>query len=329
MSSKDDSTNSPARQDAQDAAALKTKFYRERSAWLNQIVADPGLPASAFKVAYVIGEHLNRTTGEAWPSILTIAKGAAMASGGVSTMVRRLEARGYLAVEKGRPCRYRMNANVQPAETRNVQPAEIRDVQPAETRSQTFSPLNDSFSPLNYDVQPAEPNLKKEPKEEPKERGERAPPLPGFEQAEAIGEQKQPKSKTAPFDEKSFIEFWKAYPRKVARFAAEAAFAGALERATPAALIAGAVRYAAERAAAIAAGDEPRWTRHAATWLNKGCWLDEAAAAAGGGKTIDQEGNVVAFAAPPQQQRQRPRTAREISEELLAWHRANRGGSDG
>ena len=52
---------------------------------------------------------------------------------------------------------------------------------------------------------------------------------------------------------------------------AEKAFAKALkEGAHPKDIIAGALRYSAERD-----GQEPRFTKHPSTWLNAGCWEDE------------------------------------------------------
>ncbi|WP_274611509.1 helix-turn-helix domain-containing protein [Rhodoplanes elegans] len=71
--------------------------------------------------------------------------------------------------------------------------------------------------------------------------------------------------------DRAFAEFWDAYPRRKAKGAAERAFAAALKAgADPAAVIAGARRYAAERA-----GQDPKFTKHPTTWLNAEAWLDE------------------------------------------------------
>jgi hypothetical protein len=113
----------------------------------------------------------------------------------------------------------------------------------------------------------------------------------------------------------AFAEFWRAYPRRVARDAAARAFERAIERgADPAALIAGAQRYAAERA-----GQDPKYTKHPATWLNAGCWADEPA----GDVTIDQQGNVVAVERP--QQRAQPQGYAEAAEMLADELEANGG----
>jgi hypothetical protein len=70
--------------------------------------------------------------------------------------------------------------------------------------------------------------------------------------------------------DRGFAEFWKHYPRKVARPAARRAYAVALKKADAAEILAGAMRYAAERD-----GQDAKYTKHPATWLNNECWTDE------------------------------------------------------
>ena len=66
------------------------------------------------------------------------------------------------------------------------------------------------------------------------------------------------------------FELWyAAYPRKVARGAAERAFAKAIKTAAIEDLIAGATRYAK-----AVSGKEPEFVAHPATWLNGKRWLD-------------------------------------------------------
>jgi hypothetical protein len=86
-----------------------------------------------------------------------------------------------------------------------------------------------------------------------------------------------------------FEEFWRAYPRKVAKEAARRAFAAA--GVDPELLIAGAKRYANERA-----GEDPKFTKHPATWLNKGCWEDEASSP--NGVVLDGATGELVVAAP-------------------------------
>jgi hypothetical protein len=66
-----------------------------------------------------------------------------------------------------------------------------------------------------------------------------------------------------------FEEFWKAYPRKVARGSASRAFAKAVKKASPATII-----EAVKLFASVCAGREPEFIPHAATWLNAERWSD-------------------------------------------------------
>ena len=66
--------------------------------------------------------------------------------------------------------------------------------------------------------------------------------------------------------------------------------------------LAGAQRYAAERK-----DQDPKYTKHPATWLNGGCWEDEAP----GAPVIDEHGNVVAFEGEHEKQEGRRPTVLE------------------
>lgn len=71
--------------------------------------------------------------------------------------------------------------------------------------------------------------------------------------------------------DRQFGEFWTAYPRKIAKKDARRAWDKAIkDGADPTLIAAVAKRYATEQA-----GREPKYTKHPATWLNKGCWEDE------------------------------------------------------
>jgi hypothetical protein len=74
----------------------------------------------------------------------------------------------------------------------------------------------------------------------------------------------------------AFAQFWAVYPRKVGKLDAEKAFDKALERTDAETLLAGARCYAGDRA-----GQDPKYTKHPTTWLNKDCWADETATANG------------------------------------------------
>src|SRR5262245_29202307 len=84
-----------------------------------------------------------------------------------------------------------------------------------------------------------------------------------------------PRASRAPAS--AFDEFWRQYPLKKEKRGAYVAFQRAVkDGATTQEIIAGAMRYAAERM-----GQEPKYTKHPTTWLNKGCWSDEPSPSAG------------------------------------------------
>jgi uncharacterized protein YdaU (DUF1376 family) len=80
-----------------------------------------------------------------------------------------------------------------------------------------------------------------------------------------------PISKKDKITDSGFEEFWGAYPLKKSRGQAERAYQSARKATDAATLLAGAKRYAADPSR------KPEFTKHAATWLNGKCWLDETA----------------------------------------------------
>lgn len=70
----------------------------------------------------------------------------------------------------------------------------------------------------------------------------------------------------------AFDQFWRFYPRKIAKQAARRAWDKAVKGVDPRVIITGARRYAVERHFNDPAG---KYTKHPATWLNGGCWEDE------------------------------------------------------
>lgn len=68
-----------------------------------------------------------------------------------------------------------------------------------------------------------------------------------------------------------FGEFWSVYPRHRAKQAAMKAYARALKATTAEEILCAAKKYAVERYR-----QDERYTAHAATWLNAGCWGDYA-----------------------------------------------------
>ncbi|MDH7790713.1 hypothetical protein [Ochrobactrum sp. AN78] len=65
-------------------------------------------------------------------------------------------------------------------------------------------------------------------------------------------------------------QFWPAYPRRVGKGQALKAFRAARKQNDIETIMAGVRRYAGSRQ-----GESPEFTKHASTWLNGQCWLDE------------------------------------------------------
>lgn len=89
---------------------------------------------------------------------------------------------------------------------------------------------------------------------------------------------KPPRTGPEPTASSDFQAFYDLYPKKKNRKQAEVAFPRALKRASLAKILAGVERYAAERH-----GQDERYTKHAATWLNNDCWNDYDKATNGAG----------------------------------------------
>lgn len=84
----------------------------------------------------------------------------------------------------------------------------------------------------------------------------------------------EPKPKRSPKpgsdQDPDWVEFYAAYPLKKSKEAARKAWARAIKRVDPSVIIAAAQRYRDDP------GRDPAYTKHPATWLNGGCWDDEA-----------------------------------------------------
>lgn len=68
----------------------------------------------------------------------------------------------------------------------------------------------------------------------------------------------------------TFDDFWDIYPRKASKSDAHKAWVKATKRADPSLIFTAAKRYREDP------GRDPKFTAHAATWLNGDRWLDDA-----------------------------------------------------
>jgi hypothetical protein len=136
-----------------------------------------------------------------------------------------------------------------------------KDVAPVHKRSRTRAQMM---------LHPCDPNGSLNGRRE-RGKSQTQPPEPFVEgKKNASGKARQKKNIAGDGGADRFAEFWAVYPRRVGKLDAEKAFAKAIEQADAETIIVGAKRYASERV-----GQDSKYTKHPATWLNKGCWSDE------------------------------------------------------
>ena len=119
---------------------------------------------------------------------------------------------------------------------------------------------NDALTKTHLSTKPKDQDLSPT---EPVGQGEVAEPeaLPGLP---------QPLPKASRLLQRgSFDDFWKAYPRKVGKRAAQQAYADAIKGTSPDVILSAAMRYAADP------NREQQFTVHPTTWLRQGRWDDE------------------------------------------------------
>ena len=240
-------------------------FTRERWAWLKQVAADDGLTPFAFRVAFILADHLNRESRLSWPSQDRIGEVLRATRKGIQGAIAQLAERDHIAVipstnRKGgnryrpilqQPVEDLDNANGSTHEHISHVTHGSHEDDPHATRGSTVMPPAGG------------PNLLKEPVEIERDSIP-APARPKRRPATA-------KAKTSDDD---FGEWWAQVPRAVGKVDARKAYDKVITSgaATHADLLAGMMRYAAERQ-----GQDPQYTKHPSTWLNKGCWADAPA----------------------------------------------------
>ena len=69
---------------------MSDDFTAKKSRWLAQIASDPNVSAFDFRVAFLIAEHLNRKTGDAWPSQKTLVRRTGKSERAIRNAISRL-----------------------------------------------------------------------------------------------------------------------------------------------------------------------------------------------------------------------------------------------
>jgi hypothetical protein len=306
------------------AKRASPEFNKLRAGFMRRASA-PNINPFALKLAYVIAfKYLNRESRVAFVGQDTLARDLNVTPRTIRTLLDILEPLGLTIIPGHGPNRastYWIDPDkatpVSPMKTEKRKAVSAYNRNPASASElNTGNPVHDNRKSdvANTGSQLPPYLTKRTKKKEPREESD-SPPDDASLDSKKDSRGKKTKNQAKPKIEiaESFEIFWAVYPRRVAKEAAHKAFAAAIKRgAEPEALNAGARRYAGERA-----GQEPRYTKHPATWLNGGCWEDEAPPRAGGPPMIDGvTGEPVAVA--PARRRGGPQTWEDVSEELLA-----------
>ena len=181
-------------------------------------------------VLLVIADHANDDGTEAWPSQATIAKKCSISVRTVQRCVNTLVKHKYIRLEK------RAGGSADCREDRRPNRYSINLTR---LRGDNMTGRQDDAN----EVTTATPT------------GRHSRPM---------NHPNKPSIEPSLFD-----EFWKIYPRKVAKGGAQKAWLNAVKIAKPEDIIAGAKIYAKDKTR------DPKFTAHPATWLNGQRWLDE------------------------------------------------------
>lgn len=234
---------------------MSDSFARDVFAWLKQVQQDPAVSSAGFELAFVLTQFTNKDTRKAYPYQEQLAQALGVTPRTVRALLDQLSSTGHLAITgtggRQKPNDYRMILK---------------------TRKETSTFPADHNAEENFHVTEKRGSLMQETRKfSAQNQEENFLPIQPFKQPS-----KQPIDISA-FDD-GFSEWYKAYPLHKGRGAAEKAYQAALKKkkATPQELLAGALRYAAEKRRPDGIIDP--YTKHPATWLNQECWADEPSA---------------------------------------------------
>jgi hypothetical protein len=227
--------------------ADRVTTFKDRDAWIRALFADASLTQGIKSVGVRLALHLHVKTGRCNPAYVTLASEVCVTERFVYCAIEVLERAGWIEVDHTGGGRHRKN------DCRLVIPKTLNTASGFSSK-ETLN-TGSGFSPRNPEQNDTETlNAGSGVKRKEKSvKGSINGPTSGFE------------------------DFWRAYPLHKAKAAAEKAYQKIIrtKRATPEQIVEGALRYADERR-----GQDPQYTKHAATWLNAECWNDEPAAAA-------------------------------------------------
>jgi hypothetical protein len=287
----------------------KPNYLRSLVEWQQQVAGDQSLPPNALHVATILTKFVNTRSFEAWPGRETIATALGISVRTVIRTVNALVARGHLKVVAGggrgisnhyRPILKKANASSRFSETSNP-PSRGGNGDTAVTLSEpeTVTPVTgngDKRRPKT--VTRLSPELIEDSIEElidpfsapsvpEKGRGLDHKPADGagLGAPPSVFNEERKKAVERESAGQAFKKFWQHYPKREGEDGARREFTRLInEGIDPKEIIAGAMRYAAERT-----GEPERFTRSATNWLRDGRWKDPPKQRKGNG--ADQAAN--------------------------------------
>lgn len=212
-------------------------------------VCESGLPPTCRHVLLTLALHMNERGGSCWPSMETVASETGLNRATVIRQVRLASETGWLLVtqSKGKVSN-RYEAAI-PSHTTTVADDDGR----TERQSQRTTVADDQSNRRSDEPQPS-----------PSVAPTVAQDDPSTSVSTSLISSGDHQRAREPFD-----DFWAVYPRRSDKAAAKKAFDKATKLADVPVIIEGAQRYADDP------NREAEFTKHAATWLNHGCWEDE------------------------------------------------------
>jgi hypothetical protein len=313
------------RQPPADNSALNTAEFNKARARFMARVSAPELPALALKLAYVIAfKRMHTDTQTLFIGQEELADEINADERTVRNLLPILQSCG-LSIERGNGRGNASTYRIEPdAERRKPEAAFTPERRASRSAFKGERRKFETAKGGNLAQEKAETSFHPSKEEQPRKNNQDSLALPNGrarESAQAAPDffgpkkeaTKEEKVKTATGAADGFEEFWAAYPRKADKPDARKAFARALKQVSAGELIEGARRYAIARQAAIAAGDDPKYTKFPSTWLNKGSWANPTEGGASG---------------TPPPARSRFSSAMEVAERMLAERDAEEEGDE-
>lgn len=248
----------------------------DRTRWTCAVLAAPDLTPGCKVVAARLILFCNLSDGRCDPSVATIAREVAMTPRAVEKMLLTLTASGWIerTISPGR----RSNSYTFPLDRVTMSPSTTPNdgtglTPNVRTGLELATPSESAPNPVREGAQPRPSGRTNRKRTEGENREENLIPPVSTEVSETGTSQLAPSP--SPEIEAAFAEWWRTYPRREGRLAAKKAYAEIVERkvATPAELLAGAMRYAAARE-----GEPAQFTKAPVNWLRAGSWEDAAPA---------------------------------------------------